>query len=64
MTRRRSSRERVTTYPIASRSFKVRVDDFAAKSATSGTFADFWNGLPRILAASSLRRVAAAIHGG
>ena len=61
-TKRRRPRETVTTFPIATRSFKVKADDFAAKPSTSGAFADFWNGLPRILAAESLRKVVAAIH--
>ena len=50
MTRARRG-ETVTTYPIATRRFKVRTEDFAAPPATSGSFADFWNGLPRILVA-------------
>jgi len=54
-------RRKVTTYPIATRAFKVSVDDFAARPSTDGTFASFWNSLPRILAAESLRRVSAAI---
>lgn len=61
-TKRPRRRETVTTYPIATRSFKVKTGDFAAPPATSGSFADFWNGLPKILAAESLRKVAAAIH--
>ncbi len=61
-TKRPRRRETVTTYPIATRSFKVKSGDFAAPPATSGSFADFWNGLPKILAADSLRKVAAAIH--
>ncbi|MBK9375418.1 MAG: hypothetical protein IPN03_17280 [Holophagales bacterium] len=52
----------MTTYPIATRSFKVKTADFAAPPSTSGSFEDFWNGLPKILAAESLRKVAAAIH--
>ncbi len=62
MSKRPRRRETVTTYPIATRSFKVKTGDFAAKPATSGSFADFWTGLPKILAAESLRKVAAAIH--
>ena len=37
--------------------FKVKTGDFAARPDTSGSFADFWNGLPKILAAESLRQV-------
>lgn len=60
--KRPGRREKVTTWPIATRSFKVSADDFAAPPAASGSFAGFWNGLPKILAAESLKKVAAAIH--
>ena len=36
MKRATRRRETVTTYPIATRSFKVKTEDFAAKPATSG----------------------------
>ena len=62
MPKRPRPRETVTTYPIATRSFKVKTADFAAPPSTSGSFADFRNGLPKILASESLRKVVAAIH--
>ncbi len=59
-TRRR--RSKVTTYPIATRRFKVKVEDFATRPPLDGSFASFWRSLPRILAADSLRKVVAAVH--
>jgi hypothetical protein len=56
-----AARKKVTTYPIATRSFKVKVEDFASVTSDRDSFVDFWNGLPSILAADSLRRVVTAI---
>jgi hypothetical protein len=56
-----AARKKVTTYPIATRSFKVKVEDFASAPSERDSFVDFWNGLPSILAADSLRRVVTAI---
>ncbi|HEX7580475.1 MAG TPA: hypothetical protein VF580_10780, partial [Thermoanaerobaculia bacterium] len=56
-----AARKKVTTYPIATRSFKVKVEDFASVPSDRDSFVDFWNGLPSILAADSLRRVVTAI---
>lgn len=52
-----------TTYPIASRRFKVSVSQFGAPASPDDSFRRFWNGLPRMLAAESLRSVVAAIRG-
>jgi len=52
---------RVTTYPLASRSNKVRVDEFARPVAASSSLADFLDGLPDVLAVKVLRELAAAI---
>lgn len=60
--RGKSARGRVTTYPIATRRFKVAVEDFAEPPSPEDSFKRFWDGLPEILAAGSIRRVVAAIH--
>lgn len=57
------ARRRATTYPLATRSFKVKVEDFGAPPAETDSFTRFWNGLPHILAADSLRNVVTAIQG-
>ena len=50
-----------TTYPIATRRFKVSVDAFAVPPSSEDSFTRFWEGLPRLLAAESLKAVVAAI---
>lgn len=55
-------RRRVTTYPIATRTFKVAVDDFAEPPSGDDSFKRFWDGLPAILAAGAIKRVVASIH--
>jgi hypothetical protein len=52
---------RVATYPLASRSNKVRVDEFARSIAASSSLGDFLDGLPDVLAVKVLRELAAAI---
>jgi len=52
---------RVTTYPLASRSNKVRVDEFARPVSASSSLGDFLDGLPDVLAVKVLRELAAAI---
>ena len=52
---------RVTTYPLASRSNKVRVDEFARPVLASSSLGDFLDGLPDVLAVKVLRELAAAI---
>ncbi len=52
---------RVTTYPLASRSNKVRVDEFARPVSALSSLGDFLDGLPDVLAVKVLRELAAAI---
>ena len=52
---------RVTTYPLAARSNKVRVDEFARPVSASSSLGDFLDGLPDVLAVKVLRELAAAI---
>jgi hypothetical protein len=52
----------VRTYPLASRSSKVSVRDFAKPLAANTSFTKFLDSLPDILAAGDLRRILAAIH--
>jgi hypothetical protein len=54
-------RRKPTTYPIASRKFKVYVDAFAVRPSPADSFIRFWDGLPRLLAAESLKEVVGAI---
>ncbi len=50
-----------TTYPIATRRFKVSAEAFAVRPAPTDSFVRFWDGLPRLLAAESLKRVVGAV---
>ncbi|MBV9888828.1 MAG: deoxyhypusine synthase family protein, partial [Acidobacteria bacterium] len=52
----------VHTYPLASRKSKVHVSDFARPVSASASLRKFLDSLPNILAAQSLREIAAAIH--
>jgi hypothetical protein len=52
----------VCTYPLASRKSKVSRRDFARPIAKGGSLASFLNGLPRILAGTELRALAAEIQ--
>lgn len=52
----------VRTYPLASRSSKVSVRDFAKAPAVNSSFTKFLDSLPDILAAGDLRLILAAIH--
>ena len=52
---------RVTTYPLAERSNKVRVDEFGRTVVASSSLGDFLDGLPDVLAVKVLRELAAAI---
>ena len=54
--------ERVSTYPLASRPSKVTVKDFAQPISEKSSLADFLTSLPNILAASSLRQLAARLR--
>ena len=52
---------RIKTHPFAERRNKVRREEFGRACAPGGSFAEFWDSLPRILAGQDLREVAAAI---
>jgi hypothetical protein len=43
------------TYPLKSRKSKVGIGELAEAPKPGGSFRDFWNGLPRVLAAQDLR---------
>jgi hypothetical protein len=43
------------TYPLKSRKSKVGLGELAKAPTSGGSFRDFWNGLPKILAARDLR---------
>jgi hypothetical protein len=43
------------TYPLKSRKSKIGLGELAKAPAPGGSFRDFWNGLPRVLAAQELR---------
>ena len=45
------------TYPLASRESKVGREQLGKVSASGGSFGDFWDGLPDILAAKDLREL-------
>jgi hypothetical protein len=45
------------TYPLKSRKSKVGVDELARVSKPGGSFKDFWDNLPRVLAAQDLREL-------
>ena len=52
----------VVTYPLAGRSSRVHIDDFAGVTATGGSFRDFWESLPKILAAAELHDFVALLQ--
>jgi len=54
--------EGVKTYPLASRSSKVSLDDFAKAIEDGATIGDFLSRLPNILAVQSLRQLVARIQ--
>ena len=51
----------VNTYPLASRTSKARVEDFARPVAAGSTFRQWFDALPALLGAHDLRRVVDAI---
>src|SRR6202050_408486 len=53
--------KKLRTYPLASRSNKVDFRQFARPHKAGGSFANFLESLPRILAAEDLRRIRDAI---
>jgi hypothetical protein len=50
------------TYPLSSRKSKVSVRDFAKPPANNSSFSKFLDSLPKILVATDLRNLLAAIH--
>ena len=59
----RAPRRRATTYPISSRRFKVHVKDLGRPPREVDSFTAFWDSMPHLLAADSLRAVVRAIAG-
>jgi hypothetical protein len=51
----------VRTYPLSSRHSKARAEDFARPVARGASFAEWFDSLPAILAATDIRRVVQAI---
>ena len=51
----------VRTYPLASRTSKAHVEDFARPVTAGGSFKEWFDSLPAILGARDLRRVVSAI---
>jgi hypothetical protein len=56
------SLEEVKTYPLASRTSKVALDDFAKPIAEAASLNNFLSSLPNILAVQSLRNLAAQMQ--
>ena len=56
------SLEHVNTYPLANRSSKVSLNDFAQPIASNGSLNDFLRGLPNILAVQNIRELADRIR--
>ncbi len=52
---------KIRTYPLAERANKVAIDDFGRVHRKGGTFAEFFDNLPRFLVANDLRKVVTAI---
>src|ERR1700730_15473830 len=52
----------VHTYPLASRTSKVSIRDFAKSPGSNASLTKFLDALPNILAAEDLRRLLSAIH--
>jgi hypothetical protein len=52
----------VKTYPLASRSSKVSLNDFAKPVSGDASLNEFFESLPNVLAVQSLREIASRIH--
>jgi len=52
----------VKTYPLASRTSKVKLDDFAWPLSDDGSLSDFLASLPNVLAVQTLRKIAARMQ--
>ena len=57
----RAPRRRPSTFPIATRRFKVHVENLGRAPREADSFTAFWDSLPRLLAADSLRGVVRAV---
>ena len=57
----RRIRKVATTFPIATRRFKVSAHAFGVKPADTDSFVRVWDGLPHLLAADSLKEVVGSI---
>jgi hypothetical protein len=53
--------DKLKTYPISKRRCKVRHEDFAKPLSKGASFSDFYDSLPKILAAPDFKRVVEAI---
>lgn len=53
--------DKLKTYPISKRKYKVTHEDFAKGPSKAASFSDFYNSLPNILAGSDFRAVVDAI---
>lgn len=49
--------DKVKTYPLASRTSKVKLDDFARALGDEASLGEFLEGLPNVLAVQSLRKI-------
>jgi len=58
---RQDERSRLRRVPVASRPDKVNAEEFASPPRSGATFREFFDSLPRILQAESLRAVADAV---
>jgi len=61
MVRQRIDLRKIKTIPLNVRKCKVSINDFARLSRKGGTFKDFYDSFPRILASQNLRSLADAI---
>ena len=61
MNERQDERSRLRRVPVASRPDKVNAEEFASPPRSGATFREFFDSLPRILQAESLRAVADAV---
>lgn len=52
----------VKTYPLASRTSKVKLDDFARPLGDDASLSEFLESLPNVLAAQTLRKIAARMR--
>ena len=53
--------KKIKTVPLAGRKSKVELDLSAAPARPGGSFMDFWNSLPGVLAASNIKKVVEAV---